>query len=86
MGKYQKSMTTSTAQIRTSNDKRDIRSHLPKENLIEQTQLDDNASGRRLLSIPRSVAIAELGNRGLAERIGRLNIVARAKSQQQAVG
>lgn len=79
-------MTTSTAQIRTSNDKRDIRSHLPKENLIEQTQLDDNASGRRLLSIPRSVAIAELGNRGLAERIGRLNIVARAKSQQQAVG
>ena len=56
--------------IRMSGDKRDIRSHFPKENLLEQNLMNVEAAGRRLLAIPRSVSIAELWNGGLAARIG----------------
>ena len=65
----------SRVSIRMSGAKRDIRSHFPKEILLEQTLMDVDSSRRRLLSIPRSVSIAELWNGGLAARIGLNSIV-----------
>jgi hypothetical protein len=71
----------SRVSIRMSSAKRDIRSHFPRANLLEQTLMDVDSAGRRLLSIPRSVSIAELWNGGLAARIG-LNSIARIETTQ----